>query len=211
MMKTMASRLLAVFALLIPVACSAQPEAFVEGQHYQEVRNVESRDGDQIRVSEVFWYGCPHCFRFAPHLREWKADLPGDVVFERLPTALGRAAGRPQVKAYFAAGELGVQEDVHMAIFDAIHNRGQRLGEAELAALFEGAGVAREDFEKAFNSFTVENRTRRAEKRVSDFGVTSTPTMIVDGRWQIGAGNVNSFGELLDVVDFLIDKARRER
>ena len=48
-------RLLACFLVLTPLACSAQPEAFVEGEHYREVRNVESGDDGKIRVT------CEYC------------------------------------------------------------------------------------------------------------------------------------------------------
>lgn len=213
MLRTIATRLLTAAAILLPVACSAQPEAYVEGQHYKEVRNIEERgSGDDILVTEVFWYGCPHCFRFEPHVSEWKADLPADVTFERLPTALGREAGRLQVKAFYAAGALDVQDEVHSAIFDAIHNKRRQLAsEDALAGIFEAAGVSREDFEKTFNGFTVESRTRKAEKRVREFGISSVPTVIVDGRWQVGAGTAGSFEEMIAIVDFLVGKARSRR
>ena len=212
MLRTIATRLLTAAAILLPVACSAQPETYVEGEHYKEVRNVEQSEGADIRVTEVFWYGCPHCFRFEPHVREWKADLPEDVVFERLPTAVGRAAGRLQVKAFYAASVLDVQEEVHSAIFDAVHNKRRQLASEEaLAGIFEAAGVSREEFEKAFNGFTVESRTRQSEKRVSDFGISSVPTVIVDGRWQVGAGSAGSFEEMIAIVDFLVAKARSAR
>ena len=212
MLKTIANRLLFAAAMLVPVACSAQPEAYVEGEHYQQVRNVEQPEGDGVLVTEVFWYGCPHCFRFEPHVREWKASADDDVRFERLPTALGRQAGRLQVKAFYAAGELDVQDEVHAAIFDAIHNKRRQLAsEDALAGVFQAAGVSRDDFEKAFNGFTVENRTRRAEKRVSEFGISSVPTVIVDGRWQVGAGSAGSFEEMIAIVEFLVDKARSSR
>jgi thiol:disulfide interchange protein DsbA len=212
MLTRIANRLLTVAALVIPVACSAQPEAYVEGEHYKQVRNIEQSEGDSVRVTEVFWYGCPHCYRFEPHVREWKASAPDYVEFERLPTALGREAGRLQVKAFYAAGALDVQDEVHAAIFDAIHNKRRQLAsEDALADIFEASGVSREDFKKAFNGFTVESRTRQAERRVSDFGISSVPTVIVDGRWQVGAGGAGSFEEMLAIVDFLVAKARSER
>lgn len=202
-------RLLACFLVLMPLACSAQPEAFVEGEHYREVRNVESSDDGKIRVTEVFWYGCPHCYQFEPVIKEWSSTTADDVVFEQLPTAFGRPSGRNHLKAFYAADELDVQQEVHSAIFNAIHEQSRRpSSEQEMAGFFEQAGVAPEDFEKTFGSFTVENRVRRAEKRVSDFGVTSVPTVIVDGRWQVNAGAAGSYERMLEIVDFLIKKAR---
>lgn len=213
-MRNLILRASVLFAMLLPLACTAQPEAFVEGEHYKTVRNVEEASNDRIMVTEVFWYGCPHCFSFEPHIDRWKAERASDVDFERLPTALGRASGRLHVKAYFTAMTFDQEtaDAVHRGMFSAIHERNQRLAsKQEVAAVFEAAGVAPADFEKAFEGFTVENRTRRAEKRVADFGVASVPTVIVDGRWQVGAAQAGSFEQMVAIIDFLVNKARSQR
>lgn len=208
-MRRFLSRLAAVVLLVSPLACTAQPEAFIEGEHYKEVRNVEASADGNIAVTEVFWYGCPHCYRFEPHLEEWRRTKAEDVTFERLPTALGRAEGRLHVRAYYTAQELEVTDAVHKRIFAAIHEQGRRLAsEEELAGIFQQVGVEPETFRKTFNGFTVENRTRRSEKRISDFGIASVPTVVVDGRWQVGAGQAGSFEEMINIINFLVNKAR---
>jgi len=196
---------------LIAPAMHAQPAAFIEGTHFKEVRKAEPSEG-KITVTEVFWYGCPHCYAFDPSVEEWKEDLAEDVEFERLPTALGRASGRIHVKAYFTAQALGVAESVHKAMFAAIHEKGQRLtSEAEISKVFEAVGVPPEDFTKAFNSFSVEGSTRRAERRIADLGIHSVPTVVVDGRWEVGAAMAGSFPTMIRIIDFLVAKARDAR
>ncbi|WP_420427798.1 thiol:disulfide interchange protein DsbA/DsbL [Algiphilus sp.] len=211
-MRRFLSRLAAVALLVSPLACTAQPETYVEGEHYKEVRNVETSEPGAIAVTEVFWYGCRHCYNFEPHINEWKRTKAEDVTFERLPTALGRSAGRLHVRAFYTAQELEVTDEVHGRIFNAIHQQGRSLAsEDTLAGIFSQAGIEVDTFRKTFNSFTVENRTRRSEQRIADFGIASVPTVVVDGRWQVSAGQAGSFEEMISIINFLVDKARSNK
>ena len=71
-----------VLALSMPVVWAQQ--AFVEGQDFDRVAVEIPQKGDKINITEVFWYGCPHCFRFEPYVNRWKENLPADDVSDRL-------------------------------------------------------------------------------------------------------------------------------
>ena len=76
--------------------------------------------------------------------------------------------------------------------------------------MFETHGVSQEDFEKTFNSFSVRTKVNQAEKRMDDYGIRSTPNMIVNGKYLIATNdNVRTQQEMLDVVDFLVEKERQ--
>ena len=76
--------------------------------------------------------------------------------------------------------------------------------------LFEEHGIARADFEAAFNSFSVRTKVNQAEKRMQDYEIRSTPNMIVNGKYLITTGEaVRTQAEMLEVVDFLVAKERR--
>lgn len=203
--------LVALAAMLLPQVGGAQPERYVEGQHYQEVARPDTqRDPKAIEVVEVFWYGCPGCFAFEPYIDRWAESKPDDVLFTRLPTAFGRRDGTLQVKAYFAAEVLGVTDKVHSAIFRVIHVDRQTLGTVDgLAKLFEEAGVSRDDFDRVFDGFEVDTKMRVADQRIRKYAVTSVPTVIVDGRWRVLGRSSNE--ETLRIISFLVDKARAER
>jgi thiol:disulfide interchange protein DsbA len=202
-----------VFAAMLPLACSAQPEAFVEGTHYRELRSPEEpKDLDKVEVAEIFWYGCPHCFTFEPHIERWKENKPADVVFTRLPTALGRPEGVIHMKAYYTAEALNVTDLIHPAIFRAMHNERRNINsEQAVAGLFERAGVSNEDFAKTFNGFAIDSRVRVADQRIRDFGINSVPMVVVDGRWQTGPSMAGGYDEAIQVINFLIAKARNSR
>mgnify|MGYP000679944069 CR=1 FL=1 len=59
-------------------------------------------------------------------------------------------------KAYYTAELLGVTDQVHPALFEALHEKNQKIeNEATLQDLFVNHGVSAEDFSNTFNSFAV--------------------------------------------------------
>ena len=52
---------------------------------------MRTNDPNKIEVVELFWYGCPHCFRVEPSVNAWKQSIADDVDFQQIPAVLGRA------------------------------------------------------------------------------------------------------------------------
>ena len=67
-------------------------ERFKDGTHYRTlpVAQPTSAAPDKVEVVEVFWYGCPHCYTLEPHIKAWKADMPANAQFVRMPASLNR-------------------------------------------------------------------------------------------------------------------------
>lgn len=210
--KTVLSSLFA-FALTLPLAAgaAAQIEKYVAGTHYIELKApVNTPDDSKIEVLEAFWYGCSHCFRFEPLVADWEAKAADDVDFRRYP-AMWNALMKIHAQIYFTAEAMDAIELVHEPVFDAINVEGNRLQNEKLIGdLFEEHGIARADFEAAFNSFSVRTKVNQAEKRMQDYEIRSTPNMIVNGKYLITTGEaVRTQAEMLEIVDFLVDKERR--
>ena len=206
----------ALFALL-PLACSAAPgdaAKFEEGTHYKRTREAPGpASSKRIEVAEFFWYGCSHCNAFEPVIQKWAKTRPADVDFVQIPNSLGRPIGLLHSRAYYAADSLGVLPKTHHALFDAIHNKHQSLEtEDQLAAFFNAAtGILPDVFKGTLNGFAVDSRTRNAEALIKQYGITSTPMLVVDGRWVVDARGAGGFDGMLKVTDFLIEKARKAR
>ena len=100
---------------------------------------------------------------------------------------------------------------LHEHVFNAINIEGNRLqNEDQIGALFAKYGVNKADFESVFNSFSVRTKVNQAEKRMEDYEIRSAPNMIVNGKYLITTGdNVRTQQEMLEVVDFLVEKERR--
>ena len=212
-MRLIARAALALLAVL-PLACTAADETPKEGTQYKRVLQPQDPiDPKKIEVTEVFWYGCPHCYHFDPIIEGWRAKAPGDVIFDRLPATLGRADGEVHARGFFIAESLGVGDKIHKPLFNAIHQDHQPMNTLDaMRELFgQVAGVKPQDFDAASSSFMVDSRMRRAETLLRAYGISSVPTMIVDGRYMTGAGMAGSEEKVLDVLNFLVEKVRKER
>ena len=187
-----------------------QIERFVAGTHYQELANpVNTNDSAKVEVIEAFWYGCSHCFRFEPLIVNWEENAPDYVDFQRFP-ALWNGLMKVHAQVYYAAEALDAVETLHEHIFNAINvERNMLQNDQQISALFEEHGISAADFERAFNSFSVRTKVNQAEKRMNDYGIRSTPNMIVNGKYLVTTSeNVRTQQEMLDIVDFLVEKER---
>lgn len=213
-MRFIARALLALTALL-PIACTAaSDEPYKEGTHYKLVREVSApADSKRIRVEEFFWYGCGHCYAFEPEVEKWAARKAADVDFVQIPNSLGRPVGLTHSKVFYTAEALNLMDKIHRPFFDAIHQEHQNLDtEAEVQAFFnQKTGLLPDVFNSTFNGFAVDSRVRRAEALARQYGVASTPSLVVDGRYIVNASMTGGFPEMIKVLDFLVDKARKER
>lgn len=215
-MRVFAKLGLLVLVVLSPLACSAQddgPMRYLEGEQYRKVaRPVEPKDPSKVRVVEVFWYGCGHCYAYEPYVSQWAETRPGDVLFERMPNSLGRQVGLLHSRAFYAADQLGVEKQFTPKIFEAMHDHHQRMAtESEIGTLFAQLGIERDKFQKTFEGFGVSSRVESAEKQSRAWGVTGTPSVIVGGKYMTSPQMAGGAKESLEVIDFLIAKVRDER
>ena len=161
----------------------------------------------QVEVLELFWYGCPHCFEFEPLLDKWVKNKPAYVDFVHMPAVFPSNHWRPQARAFYTAQVLGVLDKVHEPMFHAMHDEQRRMAtEDEIAPLFAKYGVSRDEFDKAWNSFAVEAKVRRARDMTARYGIEGVPAIIVNGKYRVGGRMARSFDRMLDIVSYLVKK-----
>lgn len=203
-------------ALLIPLA---HADSFQEGVSYFPIdQPVRPRDPKKIEVVEVFWYGCPHCFRFDPMVKAWQKKLAADVDFYRLPV-IWNSVTELHARAFYTAQALGALDKLHDPLFAALNEQGNPLNSEErVAQLFANYGVSAEQFNKAFNSFGVTSQVSQAKARTLSYRIEGTPELIVAGKYRIdakafsGANTTEqtSHAKMLQAADYLIEKERSE-
>jgi thiol:disulfide interchange protein DsbA len=208
-------RALVVLVSLSPLACTAADgPQYRLGEHYQRVRAPQPpADASKIQVLEVFAYSCPHCYSLEPALKKWLAKKPADVEFVRSPHTLGQPANQARNRAFYAAQMLGVLDKFHTALFEAIHKERKTPSTPEqVRALFvEKTGVKGEDFDGAYNSFATDAGFRRGENAIMAMGISSVPTLVVEGQYFVSPNLAGGFDGMLKVTDFLVEQARQAR
>jgi thiol:disulfide interchange protein DsbA len=193
-------------------AAIAQPAIYVEGTHYQVIEPaVRTVDAGKVEITEVFWYGCPHCYAFEPLLEAWVEKLPDDVAFVRSP-GMWNGLMETHAKIYYAAEELGVFEKVHAAAFNEFHQKGNYLQtDDEIRKLFVDQGVDPAAFDKSWSSFNVTSAAKKAGTRMREYKVNGVPNLIVNGKYRISAGEgVATQADMIKVADFLVEQERKK-
>src|SRR5210317_1735051 len=185
-------------AIVLAVAdteVAAREWKYKEGQHYFRLMPAQPTVGgaDKIEVAESFMYSCPHCFTLEPYIKTWLETKDPGVRFVRIPAVFNRLA-MMHAQTYYTAelleknGLIADLAEFNDAAFIEYHNRGNRLTRIEaIQKLFERFNVSAEEFDKAWNSFPVNQKMRVGADLVRRYGITSVPTIVVNGKYRTSA------------------------
>jgi thiol:disulfide interchange protein DsbA len=204
-------KLLAALMLLASTSLMADPMLGVE--YNNTAQNIQTDNPAKIEVTELFWYGCIHCYQLEPQLHAWVKKLPDDVVFKRVP-GLPRPDWAPMAKAYYAMETLGVLDKLHNKLFDAIHKQKTLNPTDEAAAInwvTKEGGLDKKKVQGAFNSFSSNTNLNRAAQTFRSSGATGVPALIIDGKYVTSSSMAGGNIQVLKVADALIAKARAEK
>jgi thiol:disulfide interchange protein DsbA len=185
-------------------------EQYTEGTEYLKLAKPQQTESkDRIEVVELFWYGCPHCFKLEPYLKDWSEKKPDDVDFVRLPAILGPSWDL-LAKAWFTADLLGVTDKTHVALFETIHDRKNKINtEDKVREFFISRGVSADDFNKTFNSFAVAIKVNNARLMTRRYAITGVPTLIINGKFSTSASRAGGNPNVIEVMNYLIDQERK--
>ncbi len=184
-------------------------EKYRAGVHYEIVDNPTTvRDPSKIEVTEVFWFGCNHCYALEPYIARWKKDVPADVAFIKSPATWNEML-KTHANIYYTAKALGIEQQFVPAAFNTIQNEGRMLtGNTELEYYFRGFDIDRNKYKAVSTSFGVRNAVEQADKKMKQWKVTGVPSLIVNGKYKVSASRAVRTDQLFDVVDFLVEKER---
>lgn len=193
-------------------ASQAPEGGYQNGRDYQTLaRPVNTEDASKIEVTEVFWYGCIHCFRLEPMLEDWVASLPEDVNFNHVP-AIWHPTMEVHARIYYASRALGVLEQTHWPTFQQLNRNANSLStEDDILDFMEDLGIDREQYRRAFNSFGVNSQITQAQSKAQAYGIRGTPEIIVEGRYRISTEMTGTQQKMLDVAAWLIEQNRQVR
>ena len=196
----------ALIVLVLSLFCSsAFSKDYQEGRHYELIEPLPTRNPEKIEVIEFFWFGCGHCFSLEQLIKDWKSEVSSEVDFFRLPV-VWNAQTKTHAKLFFATETLQVPEAIQ-GIFSAIHyNRKMMLSDKEIIPFFQGYVIQENKYLAATNSFGLKNNLRKAELFAFKYGIKGVPAFIVNGKYKVSATREIGTEDLLDVVNYLIEK-----
>jgi thiol:disulfide interchange protein DsbA len=190
---------------------------WTEGKSYTLLAPAQptSVAAGKVEVLEMFWYGSDRCFRLDSLLEEWrKQGKPAFVEFVRVPV-MSNSATRAHARLFYTLEALGRLEQLHTAVFRAIHVNDQYFLDMNPAtaerlqrAFLKANGVPDEDFDRSYRSLSVVSKLQRAEQLTRLYKVTGVPLMVVNGKYTADVDSAGGAKELLELVN---DLAAAER
>ena len=176
----------------------------------------------KVEVTEVFSYACPACNLFVPTMHKLKKSLPANAVFDFLPASFNPSEDWPMFQlAYCTAQVLGVADQTHDAMFDAVWKTnelaimepsGQSIKShlpsiADAAGFYNRhAGVPVDKFLATSKSFAADVKVRSAEDLIQGYKVDRTPTIIVNGKYRLQVESAGGNDQLVELVNWLVAK-----
>ncbi len=160
------------------------------------------RQDGMVEVTEVFWYGCNHCYAFESTINNWDKNKPEYVKFTKMPVTWSQIH-QLHASLYHTIEALNLDEGSHNAVFTTIHKEGNFLGSQKAVVKFlSKLGVDEDKSKQYLNSFGVKQKVSRNMQTSRQLRVDSVPMIIVDGKYIIQAKRDKQ--EMLNVLDHVI-------
>jgi protein dithiol oxidoreductase (disulfide-forming) len=210
-----------------PVAAAApfvDNGKWVEGKNYFVIEPAQptSHPG-KIEVTEVFSYACPACNGFHSTADQIAKSLPPNAVMNYLAASFRPDENWPVFqRAFYAAQALGVVDKTHDAMFDANWKTGElatydlKAGKPkpkeawptidDIAKFYAKYGVDPKEFVGIANSFSINTQMKRADDLMKAYGVDSTPTMIINGKYRFTATSAGGYAQSIELTQWLVAK-----
>ncbi|MDJ0958779.1 MAG: thiol:disulfide interchange protein DsbA/DsbL [Arenicellales bacterium] len=199
--------------MLTLVSLPAYSAGYEEGKHYHTLPQAQPvQTGDNIEVLELFWYHCPHCFALAPFLEQWSENAkPENAEYIRMP-GIFRKSTIFDARVFYTLEALGLTDKTHADIFQEIHVRKNPFQSLDdLRDFLKKHGINEVDFKDAFESFAVDTKLKQAQLMFERYQATGVPTIVVDGKYRATASSAGGHQELMELTNFLVEKAASER
>jgi thiol:disulfide interchange protein DsbA len=76
----------------------------------------------------------------------------------------------------------------------------------DVAKAYAKFGVKADEFTATAGSFAINTKMKRADALLKAYGVDSTPTLVVNGKYRLTAASAGGLDKVAPLVKFLIEK-----
>jgi len=204
--------------LLICVSGAAFAQTNLKASDFQRIsppRPVAT--GERIEVIEFFYYGCPVCYEFQPHLSRWLVQGPNYISIRRVPTLPSEGSDGLEgwvrfARLYYTLEALGQIARLHWPIYDNFHFDGVQLNDEKvMVEWISKNGIDRDKFLATYRSAEIQAKLDEVRRLMTAYDVRSVPSVVVDGKYLSTARMAGGTRQLIQVVDNLTRLARKER
>lgn len=195
-------------AVMISTACGQtekkQELKFKEGEHYEVVNETRS---EEPMVTEYFSHYCGHCFQFERFVDTVKAQVNADFVKSHVSyiPKNDSVVAMSMVKAFVIMQELDIEKTVSPQMFAAVHLGEERIDtEEKIKSIFLLNDITSEQYDELYNSQEVYDKAKAMSEIWLERRITTVPTLVVNDKYKINMGSVQSIDELIELTNELL-------
>jgi thiol:disulfide interchange protein DsbA len=190
-------------------ASAAEP---VAGTDYEvlKVAQPTSAPADKVEVIDFFWYGDPHCYKLEPTLEAFVKKEGDRILFKRVPVTLDEKC-LFHTKLYYSLVQLGLEEKLMLAVYNEIQKKTPMFSEEVQADFLATQGVDKRKFIDAYDSVTVMSLVDQSTKLSGDYRISTTPTLVVAGKYKTGPIYTKSYDGTATVLDYLVKQVQDKK
>ena len=184
-----------------------QSPLYTLGEDYERLAQpYDTQNAKKVVVYEFFGYPCPHCFHFEPFMEKLLEGKPDYVELIRVPLNFQKGWDILQ-QAYLTAESMGIVEQSHTKMFEAIHNEHKRFKSIDQVADWyaQEVGINKGEFLSTANSFILDSKQRNANNMGQKMQITSTPALVINGTYK-PSKKIRNRDEIIRVTKYLIDQ-----
>ena len=205
-------------AFMLGISGAAAGQTNLKASDFQRLAPPQPvATGDKIEVIEFFYYGCPVCYEFQPHLSRWLVQGPDYISIRRVPTLPSEGSEGLEgwvrfARLHYTLESLGQIGRLHWPIYDNFHFDGMQLNDEKVMLEWVSKnGVDRDKFLAIYRSPEIQAKLDAVRKLMVTHDVRSVPAVVVDGKYLSTARMAGGTRQLIQVVDNLVRLARKER
>ena len=178
-------------------------------------------EGKKIEVIEFFMYHCPACNMLDAPLDTWVKKQGDHISFKRIHVPR-KGPNDVESHLFLTLQALNKEDALHKEVLKTWHEKRIQLqtDDKNIDWAVQN-GIDKDKFVEAYNSFSVDSKLKDLSRIVANYQVESTPTIVVDGRYQTNMARVSENNPdiardklaeaTLQVVSALIEKARANK
>jgi len=206
----MMKKLFALVTCLMLLPLTACADQYKEGTHYETLPLPVS---EKPVIQEYFSFYCGHCFNFEPTMEVLRKHYAGKADVESIHVAFlpsnNRPLGAMATRAFAAAKLLGKEREVVEMVFDYnFKKRAMITSKQDFKNIFIVNGVSGDEFEKAWNSFSVNSKLAQYQQMSKKARINSTPSVVVNGKYKVKVewlGKSKDYmADYIGLVDYLL-------
>jgi protein-disulfide isomerase len=148
----------------------------------------------KVVIYEYSDFQCPFCGRVVPSLDKLFKAYPDKIriIFKQYPLSF-HANARPAAKAALAAGRQGKFWEMH----DLLFANQTALSDANYLAWAKQLNLDLDQFKKDLSDPALETQIAADEKEARGFGISGTPSFVINGTKYVGAYPYERFEQII--------------